>query len=285
MKKTLVPVGVVIALAAVVALASPVFAENVSSAVKPVRAGAVTNVGSSTIASTTLKRAVKLDKVTATLQARADKEMDRRIVALNKLQAKIQEMKKISVTAKSSFATTVQGQINLLNNLKIKINADADAATLKADVQSITKAYRIYALILPQVEIIAAADRLNSTADLLSAYANKLQARVTTAQAGGKDVTALQALLTDMNAKIADAKVQSANAIAGISVLVPDNGDKTAMAANTAALKTARTAINTGTKDVKDANKDGVKIRVGLKSFEKATATSTDATTASTTSE
>ena len=270
MKKTLISTGVIAALVGVALLANQAEAKLAVNA----------STTADSVASTSVKRAVKLDKVTANLQARADKEIDRRVVNLNKLQDKLQEMKKLSSADKSSFVTTIQGQINLLDNLKVKINADTDAATLKTDVQSITKAYRIYALVLPQTQIVAAADRLASTTDLLTAYVAKLQTRVTMAQNAGKDVTALQALLTDMGTKIADAGVQAAKAIAGVSFLKPDNGDKTVMASNAAALKDARTAVRVGTQDLKDANKDGQKILKALKAFAvKSTATTTATTT------
>jgi hypothetical protein len=271
MKKTLISfIGGVMVLTAVFSIASVVFAvEDNPSSGKPGRIPATITNTSANIASSTIKRVAKLDQVAARLQTRADQEIDRRIAGLNKLLARIQEMKKVSATAKNSFDLTVQAQINLLDNLKIKIGADADVVTLRADVQSITKAYRIYALILPQIEIVAASDRLASTSDLLSALAAKLQTRITTAQTGGKDVGALQTLLTDMNAKIADAKVQSAKAINNVSGLSPDNGDKTVMTSNVAALKAARDIVKTGTQDLKDANKDGQKILAGLKDLTK----------------
>lgn len=259
-------------LVGVVVFANDAYAVNTKSKVSG-------SVASSTIASSTIKRAVKLDQTTARLQTRADKEIDRRITGLNKLQEKIQGMKKVSDTEKAGFATTIQGQINLLNNLKVKINADIDAATIKTDVQSITKAYRIYALILPQVEIFAAADRLATTVDLLLDYADKLQTRITAAQDAGKDVSALQSLLADMKNKIAEASVKSASATIGIVGLKPDNGDKTVMESNLKALKTAKNDIKVGTQDIKDANKLGLKIRTGLKASEKPTATSTATTT------
>jgi hypothetical protein len=288
MKK--ISIGVAAVLAAVV-FANPVFA-NALSPVK-VKANASSTIikdmkfkvnASSTIASSSVKRVVKLDQVTAKLQERADKEIDRRTDALNKLQEKIQGMKKVSTASKATFTTTVQGQINLLENLKVKIEAAADAATLKTDVQSITKAYRIYALILPQMEITAAADRLASTSDALSAYVAKLQTRIMTAQTAGKSVASLQTLIDEMNTKIADAKARAASALSGIAGLKPDNGDKTVMASNTTALKAARDNIKAGTQALKDANKAGLKIRDSLKDLTKPTATSTATSTATTTS-
>ena len=270
MKKTLLYVG--ISIVAVGFLAGTVSAAN--NPIKP-KLGVA-----STTASTTIRKAAKLDQANAKLQDRANKEIDRRLTALNKLQSKIQETTRISPTDKSSLTTTIQAQINLLNNLKVKIGADTDAVTLKADIQSITRAYRIYALILPQIEIRVAADKLASTTDLLSILATKLQARITAAQTAGTDVTALQATLSDMNTKIADAKTKAMAAIAGIAGLVPDNGVKTVMDSNNTALKAARDSIKAGTKDVKDAKKDADKIREGLKGdINRDTATSTATTT------
>jgi len=252
----------------------PVFAQSSSVAV----------VGVST-ASSTARKTARLEATATRLQTRANTEIDRRVTALNKLQTKIQEMKKVTDTEKSSLTSAVQAQINLLNNLKTKISADTDSATLKTDVQSITKAYRIYALILPQTSILAAADRLSSTTDLLSAFETKLQARIATDQTAGKDVTSTQASIADMTAKIADAKTQAQAAIAGVSGLVPDNGDKTIAASNLAALKTARNAIKTGTQDLKTAYKDGLAVRLDLKKIEKVTATSTSSVASTTVSQ
>lgn len=269
MKKTLLSIGMIVMVATIL------IASNVSAAT------------STSTATTTIKatKASKLDQVSVKLQAKANKEIDRRIVAMNKLLEKIQNMNKVSSANKTSFATTVQAQINLLNNLKTKIAADTDIATLKADVQSVTRAYRIYALILPQMEIMASADKLASTTESMAALSAKLQTRITTEQNAGKNVTALQTLLNDMNMKITDANVQSVKAITGVVVLKPDNGVKTVMTANNATLKTARTAIQTGIKDLKDAKKDATKIRVGLKAFATSTvATSTATSTATTTS-
>lgn len=288
MKKTLIPIFAIAVIAVAVSFAGLASA-NAATVKFDLGAGGEGNGGdnvTNAAASTTAKRATKLDQSQTRLQTRAGNEIDRRIAALNRLQERIQGMKKISAAAKNSFVANVQAQINLLNNLRIKINAeDTDGTTLKDDVQSITKAYRIYALILPQIEIVAAADRLASTADSLSTYAVKLQARAVVALSEGKNVTTLQALLTDMNAKISDAKDRSAKAIAGVINLTPDNGDKTTQSVNLAALKAARTDLRTGTQDLKDAHKIGLKIREGLKNFAKADAKANATSTATTTSE
>ena len=82
-------------------------------------------------------------------------------------------------------------------------------------------------------------------ADTMSAFAVKLQGR-------GVSVTAL----ADMNAKIADAKVQVQAAIDEVSGLNPDNGDQTIMQTNTTALKDARAKLKIARADLEIARQD-----------------------------
>jgi hypothetical protein len=166
--------------------------------------------------------------------------------------------------------------------LEAKINADTDPAVLKTDIESITKSYRIYALVIPQGAVLASADRLLMLADSLTALNAKLQTRITAAQTAGKNVSALQTLSADMVAKIADARVQAQAAITLTSSLTPDNGDQAKFEANKKALQDARTKLHAGEKDLKDARKDAGDITKGIKSFH-LKASGTASTTATTT--
>lgn len=208
--------------------------------------------------------------------AKADTEIANRLTALNKLSARIQDIRNLTAADKTALTSEVQTQTNTMNTLKAKIDADTDAGTLKADMTSITDDYRIYALIIPQVQIIAAADRLQTIALDISAVASKLQTRITAAQSAGKDITALQASLTDLQSKVTDAQTQAQAAVSAVENLAPDQGDATKMAANTAALKQGRAALKTGQADVVAARKDAGTILKTIQSFHiSATASST----------
>lgn len=196
---------------------------------------------------------VRLDTAART---RADGQIDARVKALTALSTRINEMQRVSTAQKASLTATLQAAISEMNALKAKIDADTDAATLKADIQSITKSYRIYLLVLPQGRITAAADRIMTTVGLMNDLSVKLQTRITAAQATGQDVTAMNASLTDMNAKTADANVQANAAINLIANLKPDNGDQAIFQSNQAALKDARTKIKLATTDLKTARQD-----------------------------
>jgi hypothetical protein len=220
---------------------------------------------------------VKLD---VTARARADAQIDARITALNNLEARIGQMTKVTSDQKASLDASIQASINDMTALKAKIDADTDNATLKADIQSITKSYRIYILVLPQGRITAAADRIITIVGLFNDLSLKLQARISAAQAAGQNVTALNASLSDMNAKTADANVQAQAAINEVVVLKPDNGDKTIMASNDAALKDARAKLKVAMGDLKTARQDAgsivkalIAIKVGASAGASATST------------
>lgn len=197
----------------------------------------------------------------------ADKEISRRIDSLNKLAERITAMKKVFDSDKTVILANVTTEIGKLNALKAKIDADTDLATLKTDIKSITDSYRIYALVIPQGQIMASVDSINTVADSLSVIATKLQTRITEADGAGKDTTKLKASLVDLNAKIVEAKTLASDARNLIAPLVPDNGDKTVQDANKTALDGARKKIKAAEFSLKTARKDADSILKGLKTM------------------
>jgi hypothetical protein len=174
-------------------------------------------------------------------------------------------MKKVSASAKASLSAEIQAEITKLTNLKIKIVADTDAAVLKNDVKSITGSYRIYALIMPQISLLAAADRVQVLAGNFETVIVKLQTRINEAAAAGKDTSAMTSALATIKIKVADSKVQADAAAMAVASLTPDNGDKVKMEANSAALKNARAKLKVATDDLKEAQKEMNKIFDGTK--------------------
>ena len=135
----------------------------------------------------------------------------------------------------------------------------------------------MFALVLPQGRIAAAADREVTLVSMMSTLGAKLQARVQAAGQGGNDVTALTAALTDTASKLQDAQTQAEAAVSVSAALTPDNGNATVMASNTAALKAARGDIKTAQTDLVAARKDITAIVVGLKTVSTSTAASSTA--------
>mgnify|MGYP001791533152 CR=1 FL=1 len=194
------------------------------------------------------------------LNDRANKEINRRVELLNKLITKINSVKRLTPAQKLSFVAEIQTEISSLQSLSGKIKSDTDPLVLKADVQSVIKSYKVYLLFVPKIEIIAAADRLANVADEMSSYSAKLKTRIDVAKTAGTDVSSLETLLADMNAKIADAKTQASNAIGVVLPLTPDE-----YPGNVAIFQSARKTIQAGRLDLVTALQDGQKIRKGLK--------------------
>lgn len=202
----------------------------------------------------------------ATAKQHADQEIERRITMLTALDTRVQQMGRVSSSAKSGTSATVQAQIDSLTALKATIDADSDIDTLKTDIKSIAASYRIFLLIIPQGRIEVAADKIQTTAASFSTFAGKLEARISALQTSGTDVTTLSASLADMQAKTADAQAKASAAVSASASLKPDDGDQSVQAANAAALKEARADIAAAMQDLRDARKDAGSIVAGIKS-------------------
>lgn len=191
----------------------------------------------------------------AKVRAHDDLAIDARINKLTALIARLGDAQRLSPEAKTTITATLNAQIDALKALKAKIAA-GDTTTLKDDSQSITKSFRIYALVLPKAAITAAADRIMTISGQMEAFSAKITARIDAAATAGADVSVARTASADFSAKIADAKVQAQAAIALVANLSVDEGDKTKLEANTAALKEAKTKIDAAQADLKAARKD-----------------------------
>jgi len=218
------------------------------------------------------------------ITSRADQEITRRINALDALSTRVNAMVRLSATDKSDLSSSIAAQITAMNTLQSQIAADAAAnntSSLKTDVQSITSSYRIFMLVLPQGTIEAASDRVLTIVGIMNDLSAKFSTRISAAQSAGNNVAAAQAALTDFNARVADASTQATAAASEVSSLVPDNGNATVMASNTAALKDAHSKIQTAQKDFVAARADAETIIKALEAFKVSVATTTAAASTS----
>lgn len=185
------------------------------------------------------------DTQMANLQTRAALEIDRRITSLTNLITRINAFKHITTEQKTTLTTQVQNEITALNTLKTKIQADTTIDTLRTDVKSIVASYRIYALFMPQIQIMAAADSLLQTDDQATELAAKLTTRIQEAQADGADITLLNTTLSTMQAKITEAKTEANTAITTVSSLTPEGypNNKTALQTERSQLVTAKQTL------------------------------------------
>ena len=201
----------------------------------------------------------KMEKKVGTLQERANREITRRIASLKMLIGRLNNLKRISADQKATLVTQVQTEIDNLTALQAKIKADTDLETLKTDVQSIVTSYRIYALFMPKIAILAMAERLDAAVDQMTDLTTKLQTRIEAAKSAGKEVGALQSTVIAMQKKIADAKTQEQNAINVVLPLTPDG-----YPGNKSTLQDARKMLQKGHQDLVEARKDSKDIIKGL---------------------
>jgi hypothetical protein len=120
----------------------------------------------------------------------------------------------------SADRSTLDAQIDVtvkgLNDLKATVDADATLAKVRADCRRIVSDYRVYALLIPRVELVRAAARVQAAAGTLKHLAGLLQARVDAAKGRNRDTTSAQGYVTDLGLK-ADV---AARAVAGIPTAV-----------------------------------------------------------------
>jgi hypothetical protein len=113
---------------------------------------------------------------------------------------------------------------------------------------------------------------------MLVGLGTKLQARLQTAQQSGADVTELVKSLTAMGTTLGTAQTHAEAAITASGPLTPDQGDKTKMASNEAALKQAKLEIVAAQKDIAEARKQAEVIIKGLKKLKVGATASTTVT-------
>ncbi len=200
---------------------------------------------------------------------RAQAEIERRIAGLQRLLLRIEAMKRVSDSFKGELKTTVDAEIANIEALAAKIEAGTSTSTLKADIQSITKSYRIFALIMPQANIAAAAERIVTITATMGEIGAKLKIRIDEAAAtAGSDTAALSDELISLSAHIDAANTYAEEAVEGTANLEPDGGDETVLQANQAALQAAREKLRLAHEEIVAGRANIKAIIDGLKALQ-----------------
>ena len=145
----------------------------------------------------------------ATTMAKCVAAVDVRVAKLSTLNVTVGGSKHITATHRSTEQSTFATASSGLTDLKAKIEADTDAATLKQDCESIYAGYRVFALRAPQAHLIIAGDAETFAVGRLQTGVPKLSDAIAKAKAAGQDTTKAEALFADLQAKLADAATQS----------------------------------------------------------------------------
>lgn len=106
----------------------------------------------------------------------------------------------------------------------------------------------------------ATVKRITATADVMTTFGTKLEARINAAKANGVDVTAWSAIYTDYTAKVADAKVQAKAAADIAATAKVDGTTKELVEANKKIAMDARAKIKLARASLQAARADADKL-------------------------
>jgi hypothetical protein len=196
------------------------------------------------------------------VRAFGDCEINRRFTTLTDLASRITASKVLT----ASDASALQGEIGStrsgLTSLKATIDADTDLKTIRTDIARIATDYRVYLVVVPQVNLVSGADAVVAAQAKFTQLNTTLAARIATAKAAGKDTTAAQADLDAMNAAVTQAVGLASPLPAQLLPLTPAqyNGGTAGPV-----LTNARTALGQARDQLKSAIADAKACRDALK--------------------
>jgi hypothetical protein len=193
-------------------------------------------------------------------KAKCDAAITERVAELDKLSARVSSAKALTADHKTTVGGILGTSKSGLTTLQAKIDADTDAATLKADCGQITAGFRIYALRAPQVHLALSGDRQATVLAKGSTIVPKLEAAIQKAATNGKDVTDANAKLADLKAKLADATTLLNGLVDTELTVTPDQWN-----ANHGVLSSAMQSLKTSQADLKTALADAKAIVADLK--------------------
>jgi len=188
-----------------------------------------------------------------------------RITALHAAGTLVQQTGWFAGSDRAALANIIAGDLNGnsqvegLTALATTIRNETDPVKFRAEVQTITTDYRVFALVLPQVELVRAGDRLTTdTVPTLQALDIDLKKAIAAEAAEGKNVQAAQSAVKDMEAQIGIIAAKTNGTSAALLALTPSqwNANHGVVAPYRDDIATAGQAAHQAGKDAQAALKD-----------------------------
>jgi hypothetical protein len=176
-----------------------------------------------------------------------DAAVDRRVGALGSARQALESSAHLSSTDRNALEGQIDAAVSGLRALRSTIDADPPAR-LATDCRSIVTGYRVIGLLVPKVQLAAAADRALGNGDTLTGLAALLQQRVDAAKGRGRNVAAAQGDVTAIGGKVTEA----ASAVGGVPAMVLPL-DAPGYPANRRTLVAARGSLSTARGALLDA--------------------------------
>jgi hypothetical protein len=169
----------------------------------------------------------------------------KRLTSLGTLKKNLDAAPAVASPNRAALDSQIDAAVTGLTALKATIDADTALPKLRTDCRKVVSDYYVSALLVPKVELVRAAGRVQAAAGTLKHLAGLLQARVDGAKVRNKDVASAQGYVTDLGLKV-DAATKAA---AGVppAVLPLDAagfpGNRPVLAAARASVEEARGAL------------------------------------------
>jgi hypothetical protein len=170
---------------------------------------------------TTTAKTPAIDR-SANVQTRAVNEINRRITSLNNVLTRINAMKGLSEETKTDITTQIQAEITSLGELKSQIEAETDETVIQELAQSVVTSYRVYAVFLPKMRTILAAEGIQTISEKMLLVHEQLATNVTSLETTGEDTTDMEQMLIDAEESIIAAQEDATSAIELVTPLSPD---------------------------------------------------------------
>jgi hypothetical protein len=130
-----------------------------------------------------------------------DAAVAKRLTSLGTVRQALDGTPAVSAPDRAMLDSQIDAAATGMTALKATIDADATLAKLRADCRMLVSGYYVYALLIPRVELVRAAGRVQAAAGTLKHLAGLLQARVDGAKARNRDIASAQGYVTDLALK------------------------------------------------------------------------------------
>jgi hypothetical protein len=182
------------------------------------------------------------------------------LTSLNAAAKVIDQTQKLSADDKQTLKAEINSTISGLTALKTKLDADTTLVDARTDAKLILSDYRVYALVLPKVRLVKVADGQIALEAKFSDLSSTFMKRFAELKVAGRDTSALETTLANMNTKVSAAQTVSTAVQAKVIALKPSdyNSDHTILSGDRDQLKAAHDDLVAARADAKTIA-DGIK--------------------------
>jgi hypothetical protein len=205
------------------------------------------------------------DDTTAVARVKVEisRRIDLRLAALNRFDTTTAAARHLTDAHKSTLHALISQDTSGLTALKTKVNGETTLAALRTDATSMVNDYRIFLLVGPKVRLTVAGDTEDFAVGRLHTAHDTLATLLAKAKSAGKDTTAAEQNLADMQSDLDKASAAINGQVATLLDLQPGPDGP----GITSKVTTVRTALHTGRTDLADAVAKAKLVRDFLRSI------------------